>query len=63
VKWQAMKKEYDFSKGVRGRFHRVAARLNLPKNQFAVPFARADSNSIGNRKGLLQSGKRVKTFS
>ncbi len=25
-----MKKEYDFSKGVRGKFHRRSARLNLP---------------------------------
>jgi hypothetical protein len=25
-----MKKEYDFSKGVRGRFYRPGARLNLP---------------------------------
>jgi hypothetical protein len=25
-----MKKEYDFSKGVRGRFYRKGARLNIP---------------------------------
>jgi len=25
-----MKKEYDFSKGVRGKFYRPAVRLNLP---------------------------------
>jgi len=25
-----MKKEYDFSKGTRGKFHRAKARLNLP---------------------------------
>lgn len=25
-----MKKEYDFSKGVRGKFHRPGLRLNLP---------------------------------
>ena len=25
-----MKKEYDFSKAVQGRFHRSGARLNLP---------------------------------
>lgn len=25
-----MKEEYDFSKGVRGRFYRPAARLNIP---------------------------------
>jgi hypothetical protein len=25
-----MKKEYDFSKAVQGRFHRPGARLNLP---------------------------------
>ena len=25
-----MKKEYDFSKGVRGKFHRENVRLNLP---------------------------------
>ncbi len=25
-----MKKEYDFSKGVRGKFYRPKARLNLP---------------------------------
>jgi hypothetical protein len=25
-----MKREYDFSKGVRGKFHRRGARLNLP---------------------------------
>jgi hypothetical protein len=26
----AMKKEYDFSKGERGKFYRAGARLNLP---------------------------------
>jgi len=25
-----MKKEYDFSKGVRGKFHRANARFNMP---------------------------------
>lgn len=25
-----MKKEYDFSKGVRGKFHKASAKFNLP---------------------------------
>lgn len=25
-----MKKEYDFSKGIRGKFHRPGVRMNLP---------------------------------
>ena len=57
-----MKKEYDFSKGVRGRFYRPNARLNVPVyldgkvQQFVERIAerkRTDVSAVVNR--LLRS--------
>ena len=57
-----MKKEYDFSKGVRGKFYHGSARLNLPVYldtdvlQFVQKIAqikRTDVSSVVNR--LLKS--------
>lgn len=57
-----MKKEYDFSKGVRGKFYRPNARLNLPVyldskvQQFVTRIAetrRTDVSDVVNR--LLRS--------
>ncbi len=59
-----MKKEYDFSKGVRGKFYRVNASLNLPiyldadVAKFVQEFAKnkkVDTQTIVNK--LLRSNK------
>ena len=58
-----MKKEYDFSKGIRGKFYRPHAKLNVPVyldgkvQQFVERLAehkRTDVSSVVNR--LLRSG-------
>jgi hypothetical protein len=44
-----MKKEYDFSKGVRGKFHRPDAELRLPV--YLEPEAAAFLRKIAEQKG------------
>jgi uncharacterized DUF497 family protein len=66
--WQGelMKKEYDFSKGVRGKFHRPKVRLNLPIHldddvaDFVRKFARrrkVDAQTAVNR--ILRTNKEI----
>ncbi|MDP2207262.1 MAG: hypothetical protein Q8K98_00630 [Bacteroidota bacterium] len=64
-----MKKEYDFSKGVRGKFYRANASLNLPiyldadVAKFVQEFAKRKkvdpqtivNNLLRNNKSLIQS--------
>ncbi|MBU2637045.1 MAG: hypothetical protein KJ963_08190 [Bacteroidetes bacterium] len=59
-----MKKEYDFSKGVRGKFYRANASMNLPiyldadVAKFVQEFAkrkRVDTQTVVNK--LLRSNK------
>jgi hypothetical protein len=61
-----MKKEYDFSKGVRGKFYRPNARLNVPVyldskvQEFVGRIAeskRTDVSAVVNR--LLRSGMQL----
>lgn len=61
-----MKKEYDFSKGVRGKFYRPGLRLNLPVylDDKALAFVQAiarkkktDISSVVNE--LILSGKHL----
>lgn len=61
-----MKKEYDFSKGTRGKFHRKNVRLNLPiyldddVAEFVRKYAKrkkVDSQTIVNK--LLRSNKDI----
>ena len=61
-----MKKEYDFSKGIRGKFHRPGLRLNLPvyldpqAMEFVQRIARKqkrDVSAVVNR--LILSDKRL----
>jgi len=61
-----MKKEYDFSKGTRGKFHRKNVRLNLPiyldddVAEFVRNYAKrkkVDSQTIVNK--LLRSNKDI----
>ena len=44
-----MKKEYDFSKGVRGKFHRPDAELRMPV--YLEPDAAAFLRTIAEKKG------------
>ena len=44
-----MKKQYDFSKGVRGRFHRTNLRLNIPV--YLEPKLQKSVETIARRKG------------
>jgi len=62
----AMKKEYDFSKGFRGKFYRPNVRLNLPiyldkdVAEFVHKFAKRkklDSQTVVNK--LLRSNKEI----
>ena len=61
-----MKKEYDFSKGVRGKFYRENARLNLPIyldediSDFIKKFAKrkkVDSQTVVNT--MLRGNKEI----
>ncbi len=47
---ERMRKEYDFSKGVRGKFYRPGARLNLPV--YLDPEALAFVQRIARKKGM-----------
>lgn len=62
----SMKKEYDFSKGVRGKFYRPNARFNLPiyldddVAEFVQKFAKrkkVDAQTVVNK--LLRSNKEI----
>ena len=44
-----MKKEYDFSKAERGRFHRSGAKLNLPV--YLEPQVQAWLTAVAHKKG------------
>ena len=61
-----MKREYDFSKGIRGKFYRANVRLRLPVyldedvSQFVQEFARRkkiDPQTVVNK--LLRSNKEI----
>jgi len=61
-----MKKEYDFSKGVRGKFYRSGARLNLPVyldedvSKFVEEYAKrkkTDRQTVVNK--ILRSNKEI----
>ena len=61
-----MKREYDFSRGVRGKFHRSNVRLNLPiyldddVAEFVQKYAKrknVDSQTLVNK--LLRSNKEM----
>jgi hypothetical protein len=61
-----MKREYDFSKGIRGKFYRANVRLRLPVyldddvSQFIQEFARRkkiDPQTVVNK--LLRSNKEI----
>ena len=47
---ERMRKEYDFFKGVRGKFYRPGARLNLPV--YLDPEALAFVQRIARKKGM-----------
>ena len=66
-----MKKEYDFSKGERGKFHRPDAKLNIPvyldpeNHAFVEEIAKknkTDVNSVVNEfiKGDIQIAKKLR---
>ena len=44
-----MRKEYDFSKGVRGKFYRTGAKLNIPV--YLEPRVRAWLTGLARKKG------------